>query len=541
MNNEEPNFFNAQTIVAILLVGLTFVGWQMYMQKKYPNMNKKPVAEAPAGIPGAVEVKPTDEKNPVASNTTMKPSNLTNAPEKLTSFQSENLSFDISSRGMGLKNVRVHKFKDRKGGTVELGHPEESALSFETRLLGREEALPFSVEKVNDRLFVGRATVGKLQVAKTMEIIPEKYLVEYKVQVTGEDDRFVGLTTYMTEDVVPHPPDHGFFSSFLAPPIEKQEFYIDASDTHDRLAFTQEDLQKSWSRVKVASIGSQYFTQAILDKSTVLPEVKGRTNHQNLYADLMLQYTALNKGAPFDLNYQGFVGPKSHQLLSAVDENLGKVVDFGFFHWIGRHILDLLKWFFSLTSNWGWSIILMTIVVRICLLPFNVYSFKSMKAMQAIQPQIQAMREKYKDDQVKQQQEMMALMKTNKVNPLGGCLPVFLQFPIFIALYQMLGNSIELYQAPFTLWIYDLSLKDPFYILPVLMGVTMFMQQKLTPNTMDPAQAKIMLMMPLIFTFFMVSLPSGLTLYMWVGAVFSVLQQLYFLRATPKPLVSQGA
>ena len=111
----------------------------------------------------------------------------------------------------------------------------------------------------------------------------------------------------------------------------------------------------------------------------------------------------------------------------------------------------------------------------------------------------------------------MTLMRENKVNPVGGCLPVLFQFPIFIALYQVLGNSIELYQAPFGLWIHDLSLKDPYYILPVLMGVTMFIQQKITPNTMDPAQAKILLMMPLIFTFFMVSLPSGLTLYMLVG------------------------
>ena len=135
------------------------------------------------------------------------------------------------------------------------------------------------------------------------------------------------------------------------------------------------------------------------------------------------------------------------------------------------------------------AIICMTLVVRLLVLPVNIYSYKSMRAMQAIQPQIKALREKYKDDQATQQKEMMTLMKANKVNPVGGCLPVLLQFPIFIALYQVLGNSIELYQAPFGLWIHDLSLKDPFYILPVLMGLTMFVQQKLTPNTMDPAQS----------------------------------------------------
>jgi YidC/Oxa1 family membrane protein insertase len=205
-------------------------------------------------------------------------------------------------------------------------------------------------------------------------------------------------------------------------------------------------------------------------------------------------------------------------------------VDFGFFDWIAQHILTMLRWFYSVVGNWGLAIILLTVVVRLLVLPFNLYSYKSMRAMQAIQPQIQALRERYKEDQQTQQQEMMRLMRDNKVNPLGGCLPVFLQFPIFIALYQVLGNSIELYQAPFILWIHDLSLKDPYYILPVLMGLTMFTQNKITPNTMDPAQAKVMLMMPLVFTFFMVSLPSGLTLYMLVGAVFGVLQQLYFMR-----------
>ena len=195
----------------------------------------------------------------------------------------------------------------------------------------------------------------------------------------------------------------------------------------------------------------------------------------------------------------------------------------------------MLRAFYGMVGNWGVAIICLTLVVRILVLPANIYSYKSMRAMQVIQPQIKALREKFKDDQVKQQQEMMALMKAHKVNPVGSCLPVLLQFPIFIALYQVLGNSIELYQAPFGLWIHDLSLKDPFYILPVLMGLTMFVQQKITPNTMDPAQAKVMLMMPLLFTFFMVSLPSGLTLYMLVGAIFSVAQQMYFMKQTPTP------
>jgi YidC/Oxa1 family membrane protein insertase len=534
--DEQQNFFDAKTIVAVVLVGLTFVGWQWYMQKKYPDaMAKK---SQPTAVQDASPEKTGAPAVPATAATSAAAESINPAAqiaESVVSYASSTLSFEISNRGMGLKNIRVRQFNDRQGEPIELGHPEEGVLSFETRLLGSTEPLIFALEKVNDNHYVGRATLGKLKIAKTIEIRPEEYVIDYKVQVTGEDGRFVGLTTFLTEKV-----DLPESQSFLMPQFQVQEFYVKTADTDERFTFSTDDATKSWTRVRIAALGSQYFTQAVMDKSAILPEAKGRVNHKNHFAELALQYTVLNKGEPFTLEYKSFVGPKSHQLLSAVDENLAKVVDFGFFNMIGRQILWLLKAFFALTGNWGWSIILLTIVVRILVLPFNIYSYKSMKAMQVIQPKIQALREKYKDDQPKQQQEMMALMKENKVNPLGGCLPVFLQFPIFIALYQVLGHSVELYQAPFVLWIHDLSLKDPFYILPVLMGVTMFIQQKITPNTsMDPAQAKVLLFMPILFTFFMISLPSGLTLYMWVGAVFSVLQQMYFMR--DKPRTSQGA
>lgn len=534
MNNNEPqNFFDSRTITAILIVMVTFVGWQTYMTRKYPEAmsGKKPApvtAENPVAADGG-QAQPQVKApglNQAAQSVPADPTQL-EAPqtEKFVTFTSETLDFQISSRGMGLKNIKLNKYKDRKGDVVDFGQPDTQTLSLETRLLGRPEALNFNIEKINDTHFVGRASVGSLQIAKTMEVDPDKYLIQYKVNVTGDDDRFVGLTTSLTEEV--HPFGE---SSFIMPLFEKQEFYLHTAETDERLIIDEEDNQSSWSKVKLATLGSQYFTQAILDRSAIMPEAKGSVDHKARSAALNLQYSVLNKGAAFDLDYMAFVGPKSHSLLVSINEDLAKVVDFGWFNWIGRQILAMLNWFHGLVGNWGVAVILLTICVRFMVLPFNVYSYKSMKAMQVIQPQIQALRDRYKDDQAKQQQEIMALMKENRVNPLGGCLPVLLQFPIWLALYQVLGNSIELYQADFGLWIHDLSLKDPFYILPVLMGVTMFIQQKITPTTMDPAQAKVMLFMPLIFIVFMFPLPSGLTLYMWVGAIFSVLQQLYFMR-----------
>jgi len=536
-NESNTSFLDARTLMAVVLVGVTFIAWQWYMQKKYPGLydKKAPVVESQQSKTGeaatdakvaatkASEMADSKDAKGVDAVSSVAKSSL---PEQIVPYRSDNLSFDISSKGMGVKGFQILRYKTHAGQIVEIGHPEEKFAPLETRLLGRPEPIDFKIETINPNLFVGRAQIGSLQITKTMEVHPEKYLIDYKVVASGSDDRFVGLTTVLTDEVEPI-----VSHNFLMPQFQKQEFYIRSSETNDRVVFENKNIDKNWGGVRVASLGSQYFTQAILDNSAILPEAKGHLDRNSKVAELLLQYPVLNRAQDFELAYKAFVGPKSHEMLVSVDDSLAHVVDFGFFNWIGRRILEMLNAFHNLVGNWGMAVILLTVVVRLLVLPLNIYSYKSMRVMQLLQPKIQVLREKYKDDQQKQQQELMALMKEHKANPLAGCLPVLLQFPIFFALYQVLGNSIELYQAPFGLWIQDLSLKDPYYILPALMGITMFIQQKITPNTtMDPAQAKILLLMPFIFTFFMASLPSGLTLYMLVGAVCGVAQQMYFLR-----------
>ena len=171
-------------------------------------------------------------------------------------------------------------------------------------------------------------------------------------------------------------------------------------------------------------------------------------------------------------------------------------------------------------------------------MPLHIMSFRSMKAMQKVQPLIQSLRERYKDDPMTLNREMMDLMKKHKVNPMGGCLPMLLQIPVFFALYRVFSESIELYQAPFIFWIHDLSIKDPYFVLPILMAAVMYLQQKMTPSTMDPAQAKVMQYMPLVFSLMMISLPSALTLYMFVSTFFGILQQYLFLKDKPALKVS---
>lgn len=520
---DKPNFFDPTTIIAILVVFATYVGWQYYMQKKYPQVMQPKVE----GVENSEALKTQSEivaqpQGAISTKSTPKMENTPALPEKeqLTRYENELVQFEISSFGMGLKNFSLKEFKDRKNQQIQYGPIN----LLETRLNGNPNPIWFNIEKVNEHQFVGTARIGQMRITKTMELDPKSYAIKYKVGVTHPDDRFIGLSTLMPESI------HEIQERSLFNHAEYEEFYVSA-DSHERTIFTKEDFDKTWANARTAAIGSVYFTQALVDKSQVMPEAKASLKHADKMARLQLNYTALNKAAPFEIAYTAFVGPKALHLLNQADASLGQVIDFGFFNWIARQILALLRWFHTWMGNWGLAIIGLTILVRILVLPFNIISYKSMRAMQIIQPQIQRLREKFKDDQQKLQQEMMALMREHKVNPLGGCLPILLQFPIFIALYQVLGHSVELYQAPFGLWIHDLSLKDPFYVLPVLMGATMFLQQKITPNaSLDPTQAKIMLFMPVLFAFFMVSLPSGLTLYIFVSSAFAVVQQLYFVK-----------
>lgn len=222
-----------------------------------------------------------------------------------------------------------------------------------------------------------------------------------------------------------------------------------------------------------------------------------------------------------------YFGPKELDLLRSVDGTLDHVVDFGWFTVFAYPLLKLLKWFYQYVGNYGVAIILLTLLLKIATYPLTYKSMKSMKEMAKLQPQLQKIREKYADDKEALNREMLSLMRTHGYNPMAGCLPILIQMPIFFALYRVLYSSIELYQAPFALWINDLSAHDPYYVTPVLLTVTMFVQQKLTPNTAtDPMQAKMLQFMPIMFGAFMLALPSGLTVYMLVNALASIVQQM---------------
>ncbi|GFM67365.1 membrane protein insertase YidC [Pseudomonas cichorii] len=225
-----------------------------------------------------------------------------------------------------------------------------------------------------------------------------------------------------------------------------------------------------------------------------------------------------------------YAGPKSQAVLKELSPGLELTVDYGFLWFIAQPIFWLLQHIHAIVGNWGWSIIFLTMLIKGLFFPLSAASYKSMARMRAVGPKLTALKEQYGDDRQKMSQAMMELYKKEKINPLGGCLPILVQMPVFLALYWVLLESVEMRQAPWILWITDLSIKDPFFILPIIMGATMFIQQRLNPTPPDPMQAKVMKMMPIIFTFFFLWFPAGLVLYWVVNNTLSIAQQAYITR-----------
>lgn len=226
-----------------------------------------------------------------------------------------------------------------------------------------------------------------------------------------------------------------------------------------------------------------------------------------------------------DLALTLYAGPKIQDRLKAVAPNLERTVDYGFLWLIAEPLFWLLKWIHSFLGNWGFAIIVLTLLIKLAFFHLSATSYKSMARMRKLQPRIMDLRDRFSGDKQKLNQAMMELYKKEKINPLGGCLPILVQIPVFISLYWMLLESVELRQAPFILWIEDLSVHDPYFVLPLLMGATMFAQQKLNPAPPDPMQARIMMALPFVFTFLFLFFPSGLVLYWFVNNLLSIAQQ----------------
>ncbi|WP_291516593.1 membrane protein insertase YidC [Bdellovibrio sp. ArHS] len=529
--NDNPSFFDPKTLIAVAAVAIVYFGWQTYLGKKYPGYNQ-PKTEQTQADPTTT---PSATATPGSAIETK--SEVVAAPqaeEQIFTFKTDKVSFSLTNHGMGLKNFTVNNYQDKEKNNIKIGLSDKLAM-FEMRWAGDEKPVIFNVVEESPGHYVGTAAMGETTVKRELKFDPVKSSFTNTITVSNPTEDFKkGFSLLIPETV--HVKGS---SSFFFPSYEHQDFFVvHSGGKHETVNFSnaKENVTQQFQSTSILSVSSQYFASAILDKSEIIPEVKVSSEVANKSALAELVYKPVQLKPEMNFSEIFYAGPKSIDALKAVDPELAQIIDFGFFGFIARPLLYVMKAFHSMVGNWGFAIILLTLLVRLCVLPFNIMSFKSMKAMQRVQPIIQNLREKYKDDPMRLNTEMMAVMKENGANPLGGCLPMLLQIPVFFALYRVIGSSIELYNSPFVGWIHDLSAHDPFYVLPVLMSVFMFIQQKITPSTMDPMQAKIMLFLPVVFSLFMLQLPSGLTLYMVVSTLFGIIQQWLIMRdKSPAP------
>lgn len=275
-----------------------------------------------------------------------------------------------------------------------------------------------------------------------------------------------------------------------------------------------------------AAMVQHYFVGAWLPVGNVQREFYARKVGPDLYtAGMIMPVAGIAPEQTGSVGTRLYAGPQEQDHLAGIAEGLGLVVDYGWLTVIAAPLFWVLSWIHGLTGNWGWAIVLVTVLIKLAFFPLSAASYKSMARMRVLAPRMQRLKELYGHDKARMQQEVMEMYKREKINPLGGCLPILVQIPVFIALYWVLLGSVEMRHAPWMGWIQDLSSKDPFFILPVIMGASMLVQMKLNPTPPDPLQAKIMMGLPIVFTFMFMWFPSGLVLYWVVNNILSIAQQ----------------
>ena len=518
-NQNETPFGSPRFLAALAITFLSLWGWQYYLNKKYPPQTATKAATTSAPATQAVGADATGASSDTTAATANTAAMASGVETKTLSYADEKVSFSVSSVGMGFSAYEIKDYKDNKGQNIQFTNAKPLF-----GLYHNGQPVLFSLSQKSATEFVGEATLDGKKIVRTLTYDPKTHAIRSAVQFDAGLEK-LDFQAQQNKLIITS-------TNFLMPSFEHQDFiFVQEGKTHAETISgikEGEGFIKTSAGVSMASISSQYFTAAIVNKSDFLPSLNKKVEGHN--ANIFFEYDLKNIKANTIDNIV-YIGAKKTEILAGIDPLFEEVMNYGMFGFISKPLLKLLKFMYDLLGNWGFAIIGMTIIVRAILLPFNVISFRSAQAMQRIKPQMDAVREKYKNDPMRLNKETMALMKDNNANPVSGCLPMLIQIPIFFALWRAISGSVELYQQPFFGWIHDLSQHDPYFVLPILMGLTMYLQQKMTPTTMDPTQQKILNFMPIMFTLFMVTLPSGLTLYNFVSALFGVTQQFFLLKS----------
>jgi YidC/Oxa1 family membrane protein insertase len=538
-----------QTLLAIALSILVLVAFS-YFSPQQPVQRPAPPQEAQKEI----QKEGIKEELPAVPAEIPVPTVAVPVEEKEIHIETSLYSAVFTTRGATIKQWDLKEYPGKDEKPVSLTGEEEPLFPPLSIVLGDEPAefltkrnyradkdsIKLGQTNSSESLTFSYSDPSGVTIKKMLTFYQDSYRIDLATEVKGADSRNRAVPTYK----VVLGAGFGIFDKegawvHIGPVLLNDTKKIDIDGNNiEGISFIGKFTGKK-SRNEIKHSGNirwiaqedKYFASALAPVETTYDAVvwSWEKGTEKKGAEIAYEVT----GGRGDFLF--FAGPKKDEILKPFGVGLEHIIDFGFFSPIARPIFWLLKLFYKVLGNYGWAIILTTIVIRIPFIPLINKGQKSMKKLQVVQPQIAAMKEKYKNDPQRMQKETMELYKKHKVNPVGGCLPMVIQIPVFFALYKILLLAIEIRNAPFTLWIHDLAAKDPYYILPILMGLTMVIQQKMTPSGMDPKQAKLMMMMPIVFTFMFLSFPAGLVLYWLVSNTLGIIQQYFVNKKAVSP------
>jgi len=537
-------------LLAFVLSLAVFIGWGAFMAQFEPQGIKKTditkSSKSPSvSSPGQSAVNTSPLTSPQQSDfqPAVTPA-IVSSPfpgnEKEIQVEAGEIHYIFSNKGGVLKHILLPRFRNDDGDVIDLiNNPNNltGALSIKsddpeiTSILQNAYYEPSISSIVLDESNPEGVLVLTLKHESGLEVFREfkfhynDYAVEVKTRITASPLAAKNLQ----------------YSIILGPgmggKISSQTDYIVFSgatvfNNNERIEHPPEELNTTaYHRgdLKWIAFQNKYFGSALIPLQGSKAGIVFKEKDQVFIG---LEYESVQSAAT--ASHLFYAGTKELETLEKKGNHLVRMIDYGWFGnkfaFLVKPLLKVLAYFYGLTQNYGWSIIFLTLIIKLLFFPLTHKSFKSMKGMQKIQPYVKVIQERNKDDRQKMNEELLELYKKHKVNPVGGCLPMLLQIPVFIALYHALFFSIELRGAPFIGWITDLSVQDPYYVTPVLMGITMFLQQKMTPSVGDPMQQKIMMFLPIVFTFLFISFPAGLVIYWTVNNILTISQQYYIYK-----------
>lgn len=526
---------NRRLILLLIFCFSSFMLWEKWQQYNHPQ--PAPVAAAPAASTGVPQPSAALQAAP-AANVALPAAPASTA--KTVRIRTDLIEATVSSLGgdlvgLDLLNYAAHEDPSKRFDLLSDRHQYHA----QSGLIG--EGLPthrsqFSLVPGPTELAAGAAelkvrleavTDAGVKVAKVYTFKRGSYLIDVAWEIVNGSGKSIAPHAYyqlQRDDVKPEG-ESRMVSTFTGPAVytsEDKYHKVDFSDIEKGKAKFPKTADNGW-----LAMVQHYFVSAWVPQDKATREFYMRkVDNSNVYqAGMIVPLPAIDAGAKAGASVALFAGPQEQSLLKPVAEGLDLVVDYGWLTIVAKPIFWALAAIHKLVGNWGWAIVILTIGIKAVFYPLSAASYKSMAKMRVLTPRLMQLKERYADDRQRLNQEMMKLYQTEKVNPLGGCLPILVQIPVFIALYWVLLGAVEMRGAPWILWIKDMASADPYYILPVIMVATMLLQTRLNPTPPDPIQAKVMMMMPFIFGAMFFFFPAGLVLYWVVNNILSIAQQ----------------